>query len=158
MRRKPASKAKFLLGKCLPGPIAGAGLPGGKMRYSIPGIENPSRRVSVIQAEVHGREILGQRLKTITIGLMFPIAARPIAVDGGGMGRAMRSPPSPLPPLVKGPPFVDLEINPPPLPLAYCSAAEGRAANPSPCARPANVRAYVRDIAGSGRATRLAAD
>jgi hypothetical protein len=41
---------------------------------------------------------------TITIGLMFPSAAWPIAVDGGGMGRAMRSPPFPLPPLVKGPP------------------------------------------------------
>ena len=27
---------------------------------------------------------------TITIGLMFPSAARSIAVDGGGMGRAMR--------------------------------------------------------------------
>jgi acetyl-CoA carboxylase biotin carboxylase subunit len=41
---------------------------------------------------------------------------------------------------------------PTPPPRTYCSAAEGRAANPSPCARPANVRAYVRDIAGSGRA------
>jgi hypothetical protein len=30
--------------------------------------------------------------QTITMGLMFPSAARSIAVDGGGMGQAMRSP------------------------------------------------------------------
>ena len=34
------------------------------MRYSISGIENPSRRVSGIQTQVHGRKILGRRLKT----------------------------------------------------------------------------------------------
>src|ERR1700724_2764981 len=53
--------------------------------------------------------------QTITIGLMFPSAARPIAVDGGGMGRAKVTS-FPPPPLVKGPPFVDLKINPPPSP------------------------------------------
>jgi hypothetical protein len=37
---------------------------GGRIKcdLSIPGIENPSQRVSVIQAEVHWRQILGQRL------------------------------------------------------------------------------------------------
>jgi hypothetical protein len=43
------------------------------------------------------REIAG-------VGLVFPRADRQIAVDGGGMGRAMRSPPFPLPLWSRAPP------------------------------------------------------
>jgi hypothetical protein len=44
-----------------------------------------------------GHHGIDRIFQTITIGLMFPSAARPIAVDGGGMGGAMKSPPFPLP-------------------------------------------------------------
>ena len=41
------------------------------MRCSIPRIENPADRVSTIQAQVHGRQILGQRLKTTPAGSAY---------------------------------------------------------------------------------------
>src|ERR1700738_5235902 len=41
------------------------------MRRSVPGIENPSQRVSGIQTRVHGRQILGQRLKTRPAGSSY---------------------------------------------------------------------------------------
>ena len=75
------------------------------------GWNSPGAGVACRYGQIHrgvdtgpGHHGIDRIFQTITIGLMFPSAARPIAVNGGGMGRAMRSPPSPLPPLVKGPP------------------------------------------------------